>query len=128
MALWWEVNMADKLVVVKDNGTCELATLKPYPIVIGTNEVAVTSSTTSTGAVQYVVSASPSVVTNVVGGHRIATHTSGTGAVVDINETVTTLTVSGAGFTYVNEAGVPVNVTICQLAHGLPDNGAIIGG
>ena len=120
--------MADKLVIVKDNGTCELATLKPYPIVIGTNEVTVTSSTTSTGAVQYVVSASPSVVTNVVGGHRIATHTSGTGTVVDINETVTTLTVSGAGFTYVNEAGVPVNVTICQLAHGLPDNGAIIGG
>ncbi len=124
--------MPDKLIAVKDNGTCELATLKPYPIVIGTDEVTVTSSTTSTGAVQYVVSASPSaspsVVTNVVDGNRIATHTSGTGTVVNINETVTTLTVSGAGFTYVNEAGVSVDVTICQLAHGLPDNGAVIGG
>ena len=120
--------MADKLIIVKDTGSCELAALRPYPVVQGANEVNVTSSVNSSGATVYTVAATPSQVTNVVGGHRIATHTSGTGVATDINETVTTLSVNGAGFTYTNEAGTQTTVTICSLAHALPDNGAILGG
>ena len=120
--------MADKLIVVKDSGTCELATLKAYPVVQGASGTNVTSSVNSNGATVYTVAASPSSVTNIVSGHRIATHTSGTGVATDINETVTSLVVSGSGFTYTNEVGTQTTISICSLAHALPDNGAIIGG
>jgi GTP-sensing pleiotropic transcriptional regulator CodY len=49
-------------------------------------------------------------------GHTIATHTSSTGIVVNINETVTTLTVNGNILTYVNESGVTSTLEIEQGA------------
>ena len=120
--------MADKLIVVKDNGVCELATLKAYPVVQGSGESTVTSSVNSSGAVVYTVNSKPSVVTKAVTGHVIATHTSGTNVSTAIEETVTTLVRSGAGFTYTNEAGQVTTITLCQMAHDIADNGAIIGG
>ena len=50
--------MADKLIVVKDTGSCELATLKPYPSVQSGANTTVTTSTSSTGQVTYTVNAS----------------------------------------------------------------------
>jgi len=50
--------MADKLVVVKDNGICELATLKPYPAVASGTNTTVSTSTDATGKVTYTVAAS----------------------------------------------------------------------
>lgn len=47
--------MADKLVVVKDNGTCELATLKPYPAVASGTNTTVSTSTDAAGKVTYTV-------------------------------------------------------------------------
>lgn len=50
--------MADRLIVVKDTGSCELATLKPYPSVQSGANTTVTSTTTSSGQVVYTVNAS----------------------------------------------------------------------
>jgi len=59
--------MVDKLVVVKDNDTCELATLKPYPAVaLGTNTT-VSTSTDATGKVTYTVNATQSPDSYVTG-------------------------------------------------------------
>lgn len=49
-------------------------------------------------------------------GHTIATHTSSTGIVVNINETITNLTVDGNILTYVNESGVSSTLEIEQGA------------
>ena len=49
--------MADKLVVVKGAGSCELATLKPYPTVQSGSNTTVTSSTSPSGQVVYTVNA-----------------------------------------------------------------------
>lgn len=120
--------MANKLIVVKDDGACELGVLKPYPIVQATGENSVTTTVNSAGATVYTVTGSPSVVNKIVTGHGIATHTSGTGVSTTIEETVTSLVQNGSGFTYTNEAGVATTISLCQLAHAMPDNGLIIGG
>lgn len=70
-----------------------------------------------------------SVVTPVVtAGNVIAEHDDGDGTVVKIFETVTEIVVDGAGFTYVDEAGVKTNITICEMMSNLPDNGTVVGG
>ena len=70
-----------------------------------------------------------SVVTPVVtAGNVIAKHDDGDGNVVDIFETVTTLALDGAGFTYTDELGVPVTVTICDMMDNLPNTGTVVGG
>ena len=119
--------MANKLIVVKDDGACELGVLKPYPIVQGSSENSVTSATNSAGATVYTVNSSPSVVNKIVTGHAIATHVSGS-VTTSIEETVTSLVQNGASFTYTNEAGVATTISLCQLAHAIPGNGLIIGG
>lgn len=50
--------MADKLIVVKDSGACELATLKPYPDVAAGVNTTVSSSVSATGKVTWTVNAS----------------------------------------------------------------------
>ena len=120
--------MSNKLIVVRDSGACELGVLKPYPIVQGSGENSVTSATNSAGATVYTVNSSPSVVNKIVNGNAIATHVSGSGVTTSIEETVTSLVQNGAGFTYTNEVGVATTISLCQLAHAMPDNGLIIGG
>ena len=55
-------------------------------------------------------SGNTSVVTNVINGNRIATHSDGDGNVVDIDETITTLVVNANGsITYTSEDGTVTN-------------------
>lgn len=50
--------MSDKLVVVRDSGSCELGTLKPYPAVLAGSNTTVNTSTNASGQVTYTVNAS----------------------------------------------------------------------
>lgn len=64
-----------------------------------------------------------SVFTNTVAGHRIGTHDDGDGTVVDVNETVTTVTDNGNNsFTYVNENSVPTTVDFSETVTDLQIN------
>ena len=97
--------MALKLFVHNDaTGTCELAELAPYPVV------------------------TTSVVTQEATGHEIATHTDGAGTTVSIQETITEVVLSGAGFVYVDEDGAKTEITLCDMMANVPDNGLVIGG
>ena len=54
-------------------------------------------------------------IENTINGHRIAQYTNEEGYVVDINETVTSLSDNGDGtFIYINEEGIGEDKTICQ--------------
>lgn len=55
---------------------------------------------------------STSVVDQTVAGNRIARHQDGAGTAVDINETVTSLSLSGAILTYTDEAGNDTDLTL----------------
>lgn len=68
-----------------------------------------------------------SLLTNMVTGHRIATHNNGV-SIVDINETITSLKATASGLTYVNEAGVGVNISSCAILAGVADSTDFIGG
>lgn len=67
MALWWGVNMPDKLLLIKDTGACELATLKPYPAVASGTNTTVSTSTDATGKVTYTVNATQGTDSYVTG-------------------------------------------------------------
>jgi hypothetical protein len=58
-----------------------------------------------------------STMTPPITGHEIATHGDGTGATVDINETITTIVASAGQFVYTDEAGFPQTVTIADLGY-----------
>jgi hypothetical protein len=60
-------------------------------------------------------------------GHLIAVHTAN-GQAVDILETVTNMTRSGATIQYVNEAGQTLSIPVCDLLTSIADNGTIVGG
>lgn len=68
-----------------------------------------------------------SLLTNTITGNRIGTHDNGS-VIVDINETITSLTANASGLTYVNEAGVSVTITACTLLGGIADSTDFIGG
>ncbi len=60
-------------------------------------------------------------VTNTIAGNTIATHTAVDGTVVNINETVTTLTDNSNGtFTYTSEDGTPTDIDMCAMFDDLP--------
>jgi hypothetical protein len=61
-------------------------------------------------------------------GHIIATHHDGNGVSVIIRETVTSLSVSGAGVQYTDEAGNNTVISLCELSLNTPDNGNYVGG
>lgn len=158
---------------VHDNvaGTCELASLLPYPK-ITTVDPSVTVTPVvdpATGQVDYQLDVDNTVdinvdnfsydaaaqnitltetdgtvhtinvtdlldnVTSVVTqgvtvGNTIAKHDDGTGNVVDIIETITEIGLDGAGFTYKAEDGTETNISFCDMASALPDNGTVVGG
>ena len=70
---------------------------------------------------------SKSVITNIITGNRIATHNNGSlnANNVDINETITDLSLSGSTLTYSREAEPP---QVIELPDGLPTgtNGQIL--
>ena len=59
--------MPDKLLLIKDTGACELATLKPYPAVTSGTNTTVSTSTDATGKVTYTVNATQGTDSYVTG-------------------------------------------------------------
>ena len=69
-----------------------------------------------------------SIVDGTVAGHQIAVHHDGNGTSVVINETITSLSLTGAGFTYVDENGGSTVIDLCPMMINVTDNGNYIGG
>jgi len=71
---------------------------------------------------------SVSVVEPLVSGQAIANHSDGGGNMVVIQESLTSFTTTGTGFTHTNEAGTSLTVDMCDLIGNIADNGLFIGG
>ena len=69
-----------------------------------------------------------SIITNTVTGHLIMTHNDGNGTVKDVFETITGLSLEGAGIKYIDEAGASTIITLCGMMNNATDNGNSIGG
>ena len=59
-----------------------------------------------------------SALSNTIAGHQIAIHSDGNNNNVPINETITTLALNGNILTYINEAGLQVNLTLPNTGGG----------
>ncbi len=60
-------------------------------------------------------------ITNTVPGHKIADYTNEQGTVTSINETITSLSLSGSTLTYIDETGASTNIDL-PAQHTLWDN------
>lgn len=69
-----------------------------------------------------------STVTETVAGNKIAKHVSGNGAVVIINETITSLVGSGTDLVYTDEAGAVTSIPVCSLLSNIAVSATKIGG
>jgi hypothetical protein len=100
------------------------------PTVVAGSGITVADMNTGKGGKIYKITATggtTSTLTSPISGHTIATHNSGAGgaANVDINETITDLSLSGSTLTYSREAGAD---RVLELPDGLPTgtNGQIL--
>ena len=98
--------------------------------VAGFDPIAMTITMKETNGDTFTIDLSTlaSTVTNTVSGNAIATHKSGTGQIITINETVTSLAVSGAGFMFTDESGGSSVISLCSMMNNVAHSATKIGG